>query len=131
MADNTNTQKTNCLRCGRTLTATTSVRNGYGKGCAARIRKAAADLADYKARQIDQARELIEDGAIVHLRGQVFITVSSDGTETYYSATNTCTCPAGRRGKSPCYHTAAARILLAAAGRIETVRPARTFDLAA
>ncbi len=56
-----------CLRCGRALSATASVRTGYGPGCRARIRAAAvADaLRDFTAAQVDKARELIADGAIV------------------------------------------------------------------
>lgn len=106
---------TNCLRCGRALTSQTSATRGYGRTCAAKVRHAAqtADLTDYKPAQIDSARELIEDGAIIPLRSVVFLTVSTDGTETYRTAPTACTCPAGLKGRA-CYHTAAARLLLAA-----------------
>ncbi|KAF2774640.1 DUF6011 domain-containing protein [Streptomyces sp. OM5714] len=104
---------TNCLRCGRTLTSLKSQATGYGPTCARHIRRAAADLADYKPHQIASARELIEDGAIVPLRSIVFITVSTDGTETYRTAPTACTCKAGLKG-SRCYHQLAARLLLAA-----------------
>src|SRR5699024_8387248 len=121
-----------CVRCGRTLTAAASIARGYGPGCAARIRQAAPDLSGYTGRQADQARELIADGALVHLRSSVFVAVSTDGAETYLSAPTSCTCPAGLRAKA-CYHTAAARIMLAASGSVpvRAVRPARTFALAA
>lgn len=104
---------TNCLRCGRILRSTKSIAAGYGPTCAAKVRNAQADLTDYKPAQINSARELIEDGAIIPLRNHVFTTVSSDGTETYLSHTHTCNCPAGLAGRR-CYHTAAARMLLAA-----------------
>ena len=104
---------TNCLRCGRTLTSTNSRATGYGPKCAAHIRRAAVDTSDYKAHQVESARELIADGAIVPLRSVVFIAVSTDGTETYRTAPTTCSCPAGLKG-SRCYHTLAARLLLAA-----------------
>lgn len=113
---NTETTKTEtgtCVRCGRTLTSSASIRRGYGKGCAAKIRHAAADLADFKTHQLDSARELIEDGAIIPLRNQVFVAVSSDGTETYYSHPTNCNCPGANRGRR-CYHMLAARLLLAA-----------------
>lgn len=73
----------------------------------------AVDLAEYSARQIDDALELIAEGAIVPLRRVEFLSVSSDGWDTYHTAGNGCTCPAGRKG-TRCYHTAAARLLAAA-----------------
>lgn len=104
-----------CLKCGRGLTSARSIARGYGGGCWAKVRRAAkaADLHDFKPRQLDQAEELIEDGAIVPLRANVFRTVSTDGTETYLTHPQTCSCPAGLKGRA-CYHTAAARILIAA-----------------
>lgn len=104
---------TNCLRCGRSLKSTKSQAAGYGPRCARHIRNAAVDLTDYKPHQINSARELITDGAIIPLRSVIFITVSTDGTETYLSAPTGCNCPAGLKG-SRCYHTLAARLLLAA-----------------
>jgi ribosomal protein L37E len=107
------TTHTHCLRCGRTLTSAKSQAAGYGPTCARHIRRAAVDLTEYKPHQVTSARELIEDGAIVPLRSVVFIAVSSDGTETYKTAPTACSCPAGLKG-SRCYHTLAARLLLAA-----------------
>ncbi|MFI2761382.1 DUF6011 domain-containing protein [Streptomyces echinatus] len=107
------TTHTHCLRCGRTLTSAKSQATGYGPTCARHIRRAQVELADYKTHQIQSARELIEDGAIVPLKSVVFIAVSTDGTETYKTAPTGCTCPAGLKG-SRCYHQLAARMLLAA-----------------
>ncbi|WP_377271901.1 DUF6011 domain-containing protein [Peterkaempfera sp. SMS 1(5)a] len=109
------TEHTNCLRCGRTLTSTTSRTTGYGPTCRAKVRNAqrTADLTDYKPAQIDSARELIEDGAIIPLRPRIYRAVSSDGTETYLTARQGCTCPAGIKGRN-CYHRAAVAILTAA-----------------
>lgn len=109
----TTTEQANCLRCGRTLTSAKSIALGYGPTCSAKIRHAHADLTDYKPEQIDAAVELITDGAIIPLRSVVFLTISSDGTETYRSAPTGCNCPGGLAGRR-CYHTAAARLLLAA-----------------
>lgn len=106
-------QHTNCLRCGRVLRTDKSRALGYGAKCAAKVRHSAVDLTDYKPHQIQSARELIEDGAIIPLRSVVFIAVSTDGTETYLSAPTGCNCPAGLKG-SRCYHQLAARLLLAA-----------------
>lgn len=108
---------TNCLRCGRTLTSKTSTTRGYGPTCATKVRQAqtAADLTDYKPAQIDSARELIEDGAIIQIRPHIYQSVSTDGTELYLTATTgQCNCPAGLRSVR-CYHSAAARILTLAA----------------
>lgn len=104
-------QHTNCLRCGRPLRNASP--DGYGPKCRAKVRRATVDLADYKAHQITSARELIEDGAIIPLRSVIFIAVSTDGTETYKTAPTACSCPAGVKG-SRCYHSLAARLLLAA-----------------
>jgi hypothetical protein len=106
-------QHTNCLRCGRKLTSAKSQSAGYGAKCAAKVRHSAVDLTDYKPHQIASARELITDGAIIPLRSTIFITVSTDGTETYRTAPTGCNCPAGLNG-SRCYHQLAARMLLAA-----------------
>jgi hypothetical protein len=109
----TTADHSNCLRCGRVLRSTKSRAAGYGAKCAAKVRNAPVDTTDYKAHQVQSARELIEDGAIIPLRSVIFITVSTDGTETYKTAPTACNCPAGLKG-SRCYHQLAARLLLAA-----------------
>ena len=105
-----------CMRCGRRLRTAKSVAAGYGAGCRARIRAAAklADLAAWTARQVEQARELIEDGGVVPTsRPGVFRTVSSDGEEFHLTHTEACNCPAGLKSKL-CYHRAAVTLVLAA-----------------
>jgi hypothetical protein len=115
MQNTTTTEQTRCLGCGRPLRSAKSIAAGRGRVCQRKVRQAeqAIDLTDYKAHQIASARELIEDGAIIPLRSVIFIAVSTDGTETYKTAPTACTCPAGTKG-SRCYHTLAARLLLAA-----------------
>lgn len=104
---------TRCRRCHRILTDPRRVALGIGRTCALRERQENA-VTGYKPNQIDNARQLIEDAAIIPLRGTVFQTVSTDGTETYLTTAETCTCPAGLKGKAcPCYHSAAAAILAA------------------
>jgi len=76
------------------------------------VRRPAPDLSIYKPEQVAKAAELIAEGAIVPLRSVIFLAVSSDGRRQYRTAPGACTCPAGIRGVR-CYHTAAARILLA------------------
>lgn len=102
-----------CLRCGRTLTSTTSIATGYGPTCARKIRKATTEATDFQPHQVTSARELIEDAAIIQIRPTVFRAVSTDGTETYLAHPTNCTCPAGLKSR-PCYHQLAARLLLAA-----------------
>ncbi|WP_435279161.1 DUF6011 domain-containing protein [Streptomyces sp. 1222.5] len=107
------TAHTHCLRCGRTLTSTKSQATGYGPKCAAKVRKAPIETTDYKAHQIASAQELIEDGAIILIRNNVFAAVSTDGTETHLVHPAACNCKAGLKG-TRCYHQLAARMLLAA-----------------
>jgi hypothetical protein len=109
----TATEPHRCMRCGRRLRTAKSIAAGYGAGCRARIRAAAklADLAAWTARQIEQARELIEDGGIVpSARPGVFRTVSTDGGAVYLTSARWCGCPA----KAECYHRAGAVLVLAA-----------------
>lgn len=76
----------------------------------------AADLGDFKAAQIDKARDLIESGAILPTsRRGMHTAVSSDGTTTYLVHRSACTCPAGQRGRYACYHRAAVALVEAAA----------------
>jgi uncharacterized protein DUF6011 len=113
MSETKSTGTAHCLRCGRTLSAAASIARGYGPTCRTRVRRAAANVVDFSAAQLDSAAELIEDGAIVPIRPGVFRTVATDGTGTYLTAPQGCTCPAGLKARR-CYHRAAAQILLAA-----------------
>lgn len=121
MAERTTTQQqttTRCLRCGRALTAARSIANNYGPTCRRRVRDAArAEItAQYKPHQVDKARELIEDGALVAIRPNIFRVVSSDGAEVYTAHRAGCTCPAATkgRGRHACKHRIAAHLLAAA-----------------
>lgn len=107
-----------CLRCHRTLRVARSVRDGYGRGCKARIRAAAiaAAVKGFAQRQIDAARELIEDRALVATsRPGVYRVVSSDGERTYLAHSQTCTCPSGLRRltATTCKHSLGVLITLA------------------
>lgn len=112
---NTTTEQTRCLGCHRPLRSAKSIAAQRGPVCARKVRQAeqTVDLTDYKPHQVQSARELIADAAIIPLRSVVFLAVSTDGTETYRSAPTACTCPAGIKG-SRCYHQLAVRLLLAA-----------------
>ncbi|MBB4931864.1 hypothetical protein F4561_002684 [Lipingzhangella halophila] len=105
---------TRCLRCGRVLRSTRSLNAGYGPTCRAKVRAAAkaAVLAQYKAHQVEKAQELIDQGALIPLRGhRVFLAVSTDGSVTYRAHRAACTCPAGIKGRHACKHQIAAHIL--------------------
>ena len=110
-----------CLRpgCGRKLTSPESITRGYGPRCAAKIRAARrqAELSVWTPAQLEQARELIEDGGVVPTpRPDVFRTVSTDGAEVYVTHPKGCNCPHGLRTlrDKPCYHRAAVLMVLAA-----------------
>lgn len=91
------------------LTATTAAFTALHGLVATLLRH--VDTRDYSADQIAKAAELIEDQAILPLRGRVYLAVSSDGTETYRTAASgQCNCPAGLKSRR-CFHTLAARAL--------------------
>jgi hypothetical protein len=105
------TEQTRCRHCGRVLRSPRSVATGYGPTCARKIRRATT-ATNAKPQAIEKARELIEQGGILPLRGhRVFTVVSSDGARTYKTHPAACTCPAGLRGTHVCYHRVAAQIL--------------------
>lgn len=109
--------RTTCKRCGRTLTSAASIAAGRGKTCQ---RKAVVE-ADYSARQLDDALELIELGGVVPLRGRrVFLTVGSHGETYRTAATGQCDCPAGLKGRR-CYHGLAVALVVGATPRPQSV----------
>ena len=114
----TTTQTTaKCLKCHRALTSAASIARGYGRTCATKVKAAAkaAITTTHKPHLVAKAEELIEQGAIVPIRGRrIFAVVSSDGTSTYKTAAQACSCPAGIKGRHVCYHRIAAQILIAA-----------------
>lgn len=109
-----------CLRCGRTRhfhSATAAAKAApYGRICGALVRAAqmAETVRGFAATQVEKARELIADGGLIPVRGQIFRAVSSKGDRTYtVAATGQCTCPAAARsGRADrCYHVVAARMV--------------------
>ncbi|MGC5012542.1 helix-turn-helix domain-containing protein [Streptosporangium sp. DT93] len=73
-----------------------------------------ADVADFKAAQLDRARELIEQGGILPTRRPgIYTAVSSDGSARYLVHRCGCSCPSGARGKHLCYHRAAVALVQA------------------
>lgn len=105
-----------CLKCRRALRNPSP--DGYGPKCRVMVRKArrAAVVAQYKPHLVEKAEELIEQGALIPLRGlRVFLAVSSDGSTAYKTHRAACTCPAGIKGAHVCKHRIAAHILSLAA----------------
>lgn len=107
-----------CLRpgCGRRLICKASRSRGYGWSCWRRIRGAAkaealaAKLAEFTARQLADAAELIEDAGVIPTAiATVFRTVSHDGLRVYLTTVNGCTCLAS----GPCFHRAGVIIVTA------------------
>ncbi|OLT24381.1 hypothetical protein BJF79_13645 [Actinomadura sp. CNU-125] len=117
MAKATTPKTATCRRpgCHATLTNPRSVARGIGPTCARKERQDnAARAAGIKPATLVKARELIADGGIIPIRGRrVFRAVSSDGTATYLTAPQACSCAAGLRGKHGCFHRAAATLLAA------------------
>lgn len=106
------TRTATCRRCRATLRSASSAARGIGAHCERMERREAALAAEgYKPHQVESARELIEDGAIVPLRDGRFVVVSTDGSEFYETTAHTCACPAFEASRR-CYHRAA--VLLAA-----------------
>lgn len=104
---------TKCSRCHRPLTSAKSIAAGMGRTCAKRTRQDNV-VKGIKPATIAKAIELIEQGGIVPLRGRrIFQVISSDGTATYKTAPQACTCAAGIKGRYTCYHRAAALMLAA------------------
>ncbi|ROO82597.1 hypothetical protein EDD29_0078 [Actinocorallia herbida] len=109
----TTTTTVKCERCHRPLTDPKRAALGIGRHCARIRRQEAATLA-FKPAQVEKARELIEQRAIVPLRGRrVFAVIASNGVDRYLTAPHACNCPAGLKAKHTCYHRVAA-VLLAA-----------------
>ncbi|MGA5497750.1 hypothetical protein ACPCSP_25640 [Streptomyces cinereoruber] len=104
-----------CLKCGRTLRSPSP--DGYGPKCRRKVRRATktAELAQHKPHLVEKAVELLEQGGVIPLRdtrkNQVFLVVSSDGSETYRTARAACTCPAGLRALHMCAHRIAVHAL--------------------
>lgn len=113
-----------CLapNCGRKLTSPESIARNYGSRCWAKVRKApqSADLSPWTPSQIEEARQAIDDGAVVpSTRDGVFHVVSVDGTEVHLVHRHGCNCTAGLKTlpPRPCWHRCAAAIVTAASAR--------------
>lgn len=109
----TTTASARCIECGRIITSAASIARGRGKGCAAKVRRAAATATTegFTTKQVDAARELVEDAGIVRLRRNIYLTVSTDGTRVHRTTATRCTCEAGIKGRA-CYHQLAVRLCL-------------------
>ncbi|MFD6935251.1 hypothetical protein ACFWAP_03715 [Streptomyces goshikiensis] len=111
-APETQHQPQRCVKCRRVLKKPSP--DGLGPKCRRAVRKTTREIQGFKPERVEAARELIEDGGIVPIRGRhVFKTVSSDGTALYLSAREACNCPAGLKALHPCFHRVAAHILAA------------------
>lgn len=100
-----------CKRCHRPLRSAASIAAGVGKVCARKAATEARVAAIYTPAQIEKAKDLIADQAIVQVVGSLYRVVSSDGQGTYQvdPIIERCGCPAGRHGR-PCSHLAAVQL---------------------
>lgn len=104
---------TRCTRCGRLLTAATSVAARMGRTCKAKV-AAAAKAAAMTEVQAAKVAEAIELGAVAHRVRNLFQVVGSRGDLYDVDlAAGSCTCPAGQHGRA-CYHIRSAAVLAAA-----------------
>jgi hypothetical protein len=131
----TQEHEAHCLRCHRPLKSAESIARGYGAGCWAKVRNAerTADLSAWTESQIEDARQAIEDGAVVPSSGPgVFHVVSVDGTEVHRTHRNGCNCTAGLKTHQsrPCWHRCAVAIVLASQAPAKPVVPATAPALA-
>jgi hypothetical protein len=124
----TATEPARCLGCRRPIRSAESIATGYGAGCRAKIRAAAktADLSAWTDSQVEEARQAIEDGAVVpSTRPGVFHVVSVDGTEVHRVHRGGCNCTSGLKTHQPrpCWHRCAVAMVMAVAAA--PVIPAR------
>jgi hypothetical protein len=128
--------KPRCMGCRRPIRSAEALATGYGAGCRAKFRRAAkqADLSAWTPSQIEEARQAIEDGAVVpSTREGVFHVVSVDGTEIHRTHSNGCNCTNGLKTHQPrpCFHRCAVAIILAASGPAVVRQPAPAPAIAA
>lgn len=121
---NTTGEHEHCLApgCARPLYSKASRARGFGWGCwrriraAARIEALAAKLAAFTARQVESAREAIEDAAVIPAAViGWFSVVSSDGTAIYEATAESCPVPRERGVLAPGRGHHGERLMTAAA----------------
>lgn len=105
--------KVTCTACGRVLRSARAVRLGYGWRCWAKVQRAARVLeASGNAAAARAAEALLQGAYVKHPHRKVWSVVSGDGTTTYLTHPQGCTCPAGLHQRL-CYHRAGAAVLAA------------------
>jgi hypothetical protein len=106
-------EKNFCRKCNRTLSNPEAI---YGPKCWHRLRGPVAELQRSRNKAAQKAADLLLTGGLVRQRGhggRVWRAVSSDGTRSYLTALEACTCDSGRYSAF-CNHRAALSVLLAA-----------------
>lgn len=128
----TNTETVHrCLRpgCGRKLSSPESIARGMGRTCARKVREAEAeaDLSAWTDRQVEEARQALEDGAVVtSTRQGVYHVVAVDGSEVHLTHRDGCNCAGGLQSRPPrpCWHRCAVAMLEAASAPAPALVPA-------
>lgn len=88
--------------------------------------EATADLSAWTESQVEDARQAVEDGAVVpSTREGVFHVVSADGTEVHRTHRDGCNCTNGLKTRQPrpCFHRCAVVIVLGTMAPAAPVRP--------
>jgi hypothetical protein len=121
--------KPRCLGCRRQIRSAEALATGYGASCRAKIRQAAkqTDLSAWTESQVEDARQAIEDGAVVpSTRKGVFQVVSRDGERIRRTMTGGCNCEAGLKTSQPrpCWHRCAVAIVTASQAPATEMAPA-------
>ena len=119
---NTTGHTAKCLKCGRVrrfATAEAAAKagpTGASARCAsASPRSARPSRASPPPRSTRPASSSPTAALIPTSRPGVFRAVSSKGTDTYLTHSAACNCPGGLRSRTGCYHSLAARIIMASA----------------
>lgn len=116
-ATGTPAEQPRCLRCGRKIRATASLKAQYGGGCRAAIRREAREhaLDGLNGRQRDEAIEIVADGGVIPSAHKgVWLVTSGDGSQVYRTTpAGQCNCKWGLKNLAgrPCKHVGAVRLV--------------------
>lgn len=101
---------TNCIRCGRKLTAEVSQRRGFGPKCARTV-KAARFVTEqsYSAAQMAKVDDAIARSLVARTDTPTVFQITSGSNRYYPTTTGRCDCKAAEFGRA-CWHLAVATV---------------------
>jgi hypothetical protein len=108
-----NTVDPRCRKCGRKLVGQRAIECGYGERCRRFVYRAARVLEADGLPARRAASALLEKRLVPTGHKGTWYCKSSDGTDRYITAPNTCSCKGARFRPvaTSCYHSAAATVL--------------------